>query len=80
MYANTPLGGMGQAQQAKVLQEWARKVLQEKNPEAEVSDPDRGLCCNGSRRGLNQSPYDFLAGARRVEIKVPEWPGAPREI
>ena len=69
IYAGTPLSGLGQTQQGKAAEEWARKVLQEKNPEAEILDPERGPCCNGARRGWNTTLYDFLLGNQRVEIK-----------
>ena len=69
VYANTPLAGLGQTQQGKILQEWAKGVLQKQNPQAEISDPDLGTCRNGSRRGVNMAAFDFLMGGRRVEIK-----------
>ena len=69
VYADTPVSGLGQAQQGKILQEWARKVLQEKNPETEILDPGPGTCCNGRRRGPHQAEYDFSMGGRRVEVK-----------
>ena len=69
IYAGTPLKGMGQAQQGKVIEKWAREILQATNPETEISDPDLGMCCNGSRRRLSMAAYDFLMGGRRVEIK-----------
>ena len=62
VYANTPVSGLSQAQQGKLLQEWARKVLQEKNPETVISDPDPGRCCNGIERGVHRPEYDFLMG------------------
>ena len=69
VYANTPLAGLGQAQQGKIFQEWAKGVLQKQNPQAEISDPDLGTCRNGSKRGVYRAEYDFLMGGRRVEIK-----------
>ena len=69
VYANTPVSGLSQAQQGKILQEWARKVLQEKNPGTVISDPDPGRCWNGIKRGVHRAEYDFLMGRRRVEIK-----------
>ena len=58
VHANTPLAGLGQAQQGRMCQEWARKMLQEKNPEAEILDLEPGTCCNGSRRATHQAEYD----------------------
>ena len=69
IYASTPMSGLGQAQQGKILQEWARKVLHQQNPLAQISDPQPGQCCNGNRRGRHQAEYDFLMGGRRVEVK-----------
>ena len=69
IYQGTRISGLGQAQQGKILQEWARKVLEDKYPETEILDPESGLCSNGSLRGRHQAEYDFLMGGRRVEIK-----------
>ena len=63
------MSGLRQAQQGKILQEWARKVPEEKYPETEILDPESGLRSNGSLRGRHQAEYDFLMGGRRVEIK-----------
>ena len=63
------MSGVAQAQQGKAVEEWARKALQEKNPEAEISDPELGMCCNGMTRGRNMALYDFLMDGRRVEVK-----------
>ena len=69
VYTNTPVSGLGQTQQGKMLQEWARKVLQEKNPKAEVLDAERGTCRNGRRRGSNMTSCDFRLDGRKVEVK-----------
>ena len=63
------MSGLGQTQQGKVLQEWVRTELQEKNPGTEISDLDPGRCCNGSKRGVYRAEYDLKMGGRRVEIK-----------
>ena len=69
IYNNTPVRALGQSQQGELLQEWARRVLQEKNPQFAFSDPEPGVCHNGSRRALHCAPYDFLMEGRRVEVK-----------
>ena len=69
IYNNTPVRALGQQQQGELLQEWARRVLQEKNPQLAFSDPEPGIRQNGSRRPAHQSPYDFLMEGRRVEVK-----------
>ena len=69
IYAGTPISGLGETQQGKMVEEWARAVLQERNPGTEISEPELGICCNGRRRGSNMTSYDFRLGARRVEIK-----------
>ena len=69
IYAGTPIDGLSQFDQGKWLQEWARETLQTKHPAAEILDPERGTCCNGSPRSFSQAPYDFLMGGRRVEVK-----------
>ena len=68
-YAGTPVSGLTQHEQGRRCQEWAKEVLQEKNPEAEILDPEPEQCCNGVKRGRNQASYDFLLGGPRVEIK-----------
>ena len=79
VYTNTPLSGLGQTQQGKMLQEWARKVLQEKNPKAEVLDAERGTCRNGRRRGSNMTSCDFLLDGRKVEVKSARMAWSPTE-
>ena len=32
VYANTPVAGLGQYQQGKMVEEWAKGVLQKQNP------------------------------------------------
>ena len=68
-YASTPVCDLRQYEQGRTCQQWAKGVLQKQNPQAEISDPDLGTCCNGSKRGVNRAEYDFLMGGRRVEIK-----------
>ena len=62
VYTNTPVSGLGQSQQGKILQEWARKVLEEQSPNATMLDPEPGTCCNGSRRGSLPSRAQFSPG------------------
>ena len=69
IYSNTPVRALGQQQQGELLQEWARRMLQEKNPRLAFLDPEPGIRQNGCRRALHQSAYDFLMGGRRVEVK-----------
>ena len=69
IYNNTPVRALGQQRQGELLQEWARRVLQEKNPQFAFSDPEPGVCHNGRRRALHCAPYDFLMQGRRVEVK-----------
>ena len=68
-YASTAIHSLSQYQLGRVCQEWARKVLREKHSETEVLDPEAEECCDGRRRGCNNTSYDFLLGACRVEIK-----------
>ena len=69
VYASTPLAGLGQNQQGKMVEEWAKGVLQKQNPHAEISDPEPRICRDGSRRGAHREEYDFLMGGCRVEVK-----------
>ena len=34
VYTNSPVSGLGRSQPGKILQEWARKVLEEQSPTA----------------------------------------------
>ena len=80
-YAGTPVEDLSQAGQGKLLQEWARKVLEEKNPETEILDPEVGVCCDGRKRGRHMASYDFRLGTQRVEIKSAKmvWNAAHRQ-
>ena len=42
-YAGTAVTGLWQTRQGVVLQKWARKVLNEKNPEIQILDPEPGM-------------------------------------
>ena len=68
-YAGSLIQDWSQYEQGMMCQEWARKVLQEQNPEATIFDPEPGTCCDGSSRGLHRADYDFILDHRRVEIK-----------
>ena len=68
-YAGTPAASIKNNAQGRLCQEWARKVLQEKNPEAEIVDAECGTCRDGRRRGTNTTSYDFLLDGRKVEAK-----------
>ena len=69
VYAGTPVSGLTQNEQGRICQEWAKKVLQEQNPEAEILDMEPGTCCNGTRRGSYRTGYDFLLESRRVKAR-----------
>ena len=62
------MNDLSQPEQGKMIQEWARQVLEEQNPGMDVSDPG-GMCCNGRRRGPHRSSYDFRLGHQRIEVK-----------
>ena len=69
-YAGTPVGGLTQHAQGSMCQAWARKVLQEQNPDAEILDPEPGTCSDGRRRrGSHQAEYDFVLDGRKAEAK-----------
>ena len=69
IYTGTPVSGLTPYAQGKLCQEWARKLLQEKNPTVEILDPEVELCCNGTRRGPGKNTYDFRFGGGRVKVK-----------
>ena len=79
-YASTAVRSLRQYQLGTICQEWARKVLQEKHSETAILDPEAEQCCDGRRRGCNNTSYDFLLGACRVEIKSARlaWSSAER--
>ena len=59
IYRGTPLASLSQNVQGKLCQAWARRVLQEQNPESEILDPEPGTDCNGNSRSLNRAPLTF---------------------
>ena len=69
IYASSPAAWMNQQDQGKLCQEWAKRMLQQQNPESLILDPEVGRCTNGSSRGRHRAPYDFLMDGRRVEVK-----------
>ena len=69
IYRSTPFHGLGHYQQGQLAQDWARRVLQEQNPESKFLDAAPGADCNGNRRSLHNAPYDFLMDGKRVEVK-----------
>ena len=80
-YANTPVCDLRQYEQGRICEAWATKVLQEQNPEAEISDSELGTCCNGTRRGKHQTLCDFVLDNQRVEVKSTKmvWDSASRQ-
>ena len=68
-YANTVMESMSGHEQGKLCEMWARQTLQKIHPEWEISDPEAGTCCNGSKRNIDRAPHDFLIDGRKVETK-----------
>ena len=69
IYNNHPLAIMNPARRSMVLQDWARKMLEETTTNCLVQDPIPGKCIDGTRRGVHNAEYDFLLNGRRVEVK-----------
>ena len=68
-YAGTPAGRIKKNEQGRIGRAWARQVLQEKNPNSEILDPEPGTCSDGRRRGSYQAENDFVLDGRKVEAK-----------
>ena len=68
-YAEDPLFRLHCLRKGRVLQQVARQTLAEVFPSVPLTEPPRGLCANGSRRGNHTAEFDFRHGDRRVECK-----------
>ena len=62
IYQGTPMTGLGEAQQGKILQEWARKVLEEKYPETEILKSRIRVMQQWKPSGKTSSRIRFLDG------------------
>ena len=69
IYDNHPLAIMNPQRRSMVLEDWARKMLEETVANCEIRDPVPGKRIDGTKRGVYQAEYDFLSNGRRVEIK-----------
>ena len=68
-YAEDPLAKMTQAQKGRILQVASLHAMQSVFPRSIFSEAPTGSRCNGARRGINQSPHDFVCDGRNVECK-----------
>ncbi len=68
-YNKHRLAIMNSARRSMVLQDWARKMLEETTTNCLVQDPVPGRRTDGTRRGVYHAEYDFLFNRRRVEVK-----------
>ena len=66
---NHPLATMDPPRRSMVLEDWARKMLEETGTNCKIQDPAPGKCIDGRRRAVNNAEYDFLLNRRRVEVK-----------
>ena len=69
IYNDHPLATMDPVRRSMVLEDWARKMLEETGTNCEIQDPVPGKRIDGTKRGVYQAEYDFLSNGRRVEIK-----------
>ena len=65
-YNYHPLAQLEEARRGAVLENWARRMLQDQHF---VEDAVPGTCVDGTKRSLHRAEYDFLCDGRRVEIK-----------
>ena len=68
-YNGHPLAEMNSRRRGRLLEDWARMMLKERDPNCLIDDALPGRCINGQRRGPMQTEYDFTLNGRRVEIK-----------
>lgn len=68
-YAGCPLAQITPQLRGRVLETVARRAFEICFPNALIRDPVPGDRCNGSRRGLHSSEYDWLCDGRRVQCK-----------
>lgn len=79
-YAGCPLAEITPSLRGLVLETVARRVFKGHYPNATIQDPLPGDQCNGWRRGLHNSEYDFRFDGRRVQCKSAQmcWCESPR--
>ena len=53
----------------RILEQFCKKQLARLNPNSKIEEPTPGTCCNGVRRSLYHSEYDFTMDGRKVECK-----------
>ena len=69
IYNKHPLATMHPVRRSMVLEDWARKMLEETGTNCKIQDPVPGKRIDGQRRGVYHAEYDFLLNRRRVEVK-----------
>ena len=53
----------------RILEQFCKKQLAWLNPNSKLEEPAPGNFCNGVRRSLYHSEYDFTMDSRKVECK-----------
>ena len=53
----------------KILEQFCKKELARLNPNSKIEQPTEGTRCDGTRRSLYHSEYDFTMDGRKVECK-----------
>eukprot|EP00438_Fugacium_kawagutii_P029319 Skav216041 [mRNA] locus=scaffold2930:41271:42497:+ [translate_table: standard] len=68
-YNGHPLASLNPARRGALFQEWAKRLLQQRYPNHQITDAMPGTHVDGRRRGRHQTEYDFMMNGRKVEIK-----------
>ena len=67
-YIDIPLATHSASARGDILEGVARRVMEMKVNEI-AYNPPTGVCINGTKRGRNSAPCDFILANRRVEVK-----------
>ena len=68
-YQGCPLADLTPSRRGCLLEKVARSLCKQLNPASVVSDPVPGKRCDGGKRALRQSEYDWMCDGRRVQCK-----------
>ena len=67
--AGHELSLLSRPRRGKILEQFSKKELARLNPCGKIEEPSEGTRCNGTRRSLYHSEYDFTMDGRKIECK-----------
>ena len=66
-YAGTPMWHLSESARGLSIESIVRRWVESTGQE--TSNPEPGMCINGTKRGQKQALCDFMEGDRRIEVK-----------